>query len=1026
MSSLSLFVKLLNESISHSHTNIATTEYTLSDILGKDVHINNSLNLLLLSSYILTSQIVSDLSLLFQYIMRFNYWSKNSPTKIHRTKREDEIWYFKSANGDGLRIPIKVKRHDVLDIQTPKKQTMFFFEFADKEFPRGVTYQHSTKSLKQPLLSSSDQVDQHVAIVLWNTILRFMGDMSEPRHTFLDTSSLEADTAGEKANLFTSNSWMSTFDKLRFIIGLGINRPHLRDEIYCQLCKQVTNNPSKTSLLKGWVLLSLCIGCFMPSTKVGQIVIEMMKCGPDDYASYCDQKMTRTKRNGSRKQPPNTLELQSAQQLVFPVVLVELNDGREVYIEVDSSTTARELCVDAADEMGSDHNAGYGIQIGMMGKHINLGSGSEKLMDAIWVCEQSARELGYEKDEIPWKIYYRKEVYNPLEEFVMDISWTDFAYNFVVNGIRTRVTKLRRRFNSTEKLTDEKNIPEVELQRKGSDASSISRPTLSSFSSVGSSNDFGLPSRSDSGASDMCNVEFALENNNSSQNVETTLKQICEPYKDSSRDVHTLEEFARMNFTTGNSNTELNEYDQPVYIWSHQTEPLQEPLLLRLRDNEELSNLSIEMFSAILVYMQKCTNDRSSKYYKMELTEKIFSPAVQHEALKDELYCEIMKQLTNNYVTKSFQQGWELMFLCTSLFSCSDDLLKEVMLFCVTWSKYEKMAMKCLTYLRKTVQTGPRHCPPHFVEFSAATKQCQSILHKVYFPDSTSKNFEVSPRTKVKDIERSIVQRIGLVNGTGYSLFIQVFSKIVALHSEDFIFDEIQQWTKIVENSLPEPAVYNKAKGIPYKLMFLKRVWKEIHPGNDPIADAVFLYPQEVSKYLRGYYKLTIEEASCFAALILKSKFGNRWNCPEITQMFEELLPFHMIDDLFPEVWRQYIIMNCRKITFNSENEMRTLFLLTIQKNERFGSAYFRVGQRQFSESPKIVNIGINSKGIHIINPKTKDTIQMFPIENILSHFKDGKSYTFQFQSKLEKLDTITLHTTQVPFNTRCNETVYF
>ena len=38
----------------------------------------------------------------------------------------------------------------------------------------------------------------------------------------------------------------------------------------------------------------------------------------------------------------------------------------------------------------------------------------------------------------------------------------------------------------------------------------------------------------------------------------------------------------------------------------------------------------------------------------------------------------------------------------------------------------------------------------------------------------------------------------------------------------------------------------------------------------------------------------------------------------------------------------------------------------------------------------------------------------MFPIENILSHYKEGKSYTFQFQSKLEKIDTITFHTTQV------------
>jgi hypothetical protein len=38
----------------------------------------------------------------------------------------------------------------------------------------------------------------------------------------------------------------------------------------------------------------------------------------------------------------------------------------------------------------------------------------------------------------------------------------------------------------------------------------------------------------------------------------------------------------------------------------------------------------------------------------------------------------------------------------------------------------------------------------------------------------------------------------------------------------------------------------------------------------------------------------------------------------------------------------------------------------------------------------------------------------MFPIENILSHYKEGKSYTFQFQSKLEKIDTITFQTTQV------------
>ncbi|XP_053826109.1 unconventional myosin-VIIa isoform X3 [Vidua macroura] len=423
-------------------------------------------------------------------------------------------------------------------------------------------------------------------------------------------------------------------------------------------------------------------------------------------------------------------------------------------------------------------------------------------------------------------------------------------------------------------------------------------------------------------------------------------------------------------------------------LWCYTREPIKQPLLKKILGSEELSQEACMAFIAVLKYMGDYPSKRTRSVN--ELTDQIFEGALKAEPLKDEIYCQTLKQLTDNHIKYSEEKGWELLWLCTGLFPPSNILLPHVQRFLQS-RKHHPLAADCIQRLQKALRNGSRKYPPHLVEVEAIQHKTTQIFHKVYFPDDTDEAFEVESSTKAKDFCQNISNRLLLKSSEGFSLFVKISDKVISVPEGDFFFDFVRHLTDWIKKA--KPAKDGIVPSLTYQVFFMKKLWTNTTPGKDSMADSIFHYYQELPKYLRGYHKCSREEVLQLAALIYRVKFeDDKSYFPSIPKLLKELVPQDLIRQLSPDDWKRSIVAYYNKHAGKTREEAKLAFLKIIFKWPTFGSAFFEVKQTTEPNYPEILLIAINKHGVSLIDPKTKDILITHPFTKI-SNWSSGNTY---------------------------------
>ncbi|XP_038618715.1 unconventional myosin-XV [Tachyglossus aculeatus] len=410
--------------------------------------------------------------------------------------------------------------------------------------------------------------------------------------------------------------------------------------------------------------------------------------------------------------------------------------------------------------------------------------------------------------------------------------------------------------------------------------------------------------------------------------------------------------------------------------------PIQESLI-EFSDTG-LNKIAAETFLAIMKFMGDFPMKAQTE---LDVIWALLKLCRDHEVIRDESYCQVIKQITDNTSSKpdSCQRGWRLLYILTAYYKCSEVLKPHLCRFLLDVCRspglhFQGIAKACEQNLWKTFQFGGRKEFPSSMELKAMVAGRSAKRQLFLLPGGIERHLKIKTCSVALDVIEEICREMALQRLEAFDEYV-IFAvsnrgqNVRPLNQREYILDVATEMEQVDSN---------------YMFWYRRIIWcQPLKFENDLYV--TMHYNQVLPDYLKGLFNILpsvrpseqqFQQLAKLAALQHRAK--DSVYLPSVREV-QDYVPPQFYRMMKGQAWLNLVIQHMQQIQALSPHHARAQFLGLLSAFPMFGSSFFFIQSCSNNTVVSPCILAVNQNGLNFLNRESHELMVKFPLKEIQS-----------------------------------------